>query len=201
MPKENRCPKTEFAALEHADAERGLPPGQTACTPSVSEHGHAGEGGPAGPPCRRWLRSVGPYERSPVMRIMKRNQFSAGGALPRRRYKRPCGKRDREVARTRRVLPMNRRFKCRAQNWWNILELNGLTLALTPALSPVERENRFPRLDDRHALDLPWFRGSMREIRSRGILADGQPNVGLALQTPAPLKLPNELKTEIGNVL
>ncbi len=27
-------------------------------------------------------------------------------------------------------IPMDRRSKCRAQNWWNILELNGLTLAL-----------------------------------------------------------------------
>jgi len=35
--------------------------------------------------------------------------------------------------------------------------------ALTPALSPGERGIVFPRLDLTRALDLPRFRGSMRE--------------------------------------
>ena len=40
---------------------------------------------------------------------------------------------------------------------------NGLKPALTPALSPEERENTFPRFDNLQALDLTRFRGSRRE--------------------------------------
>ena len=43
--------------------------------------------------------------------------------------------------------------------------------ALTPALSPWEREKRFPCLCKVQALDLRWFRGSMREILIRGNLS------------------------------
>jgi hypothetical protein len=46
--------------------------------------------------------------------------------------------------------------------------------ALTPALSPWEREKRFLRSGKIQALDLQWFRGSMRgyfrEILTPGFL-------------------------------
>jgi len=43
--------------------------------------------------------------------------------------------------------------------------------ALTPALSPGEREKQFPRPGKIQAPDLRWFRGSMREILIRGNLS------------------------------
>jgi hypothetical protein len=59
------------------------------------------------------------------------------------------------------------------------LGLNGLALALTPALcrtsaSHGEREHPFPRSANMGALDWRWFEGATREIPSRGILADGR---------------------------
>ena len=75
------------------------------------------------------------------------------------------------------ALPMNLRSNLRTQNWRNSLELNGLTLALTPGRtsawhhSPEERENRLPRFGDWLTLDLSRFMGSMREKFVRGNLS------------------------------
>jgi hypothetical protein len=65
---------------------------------------------------------------------------------------------------------MNPRSELKALKDWKDLELNSLTLTLTPALSPGERENSFPRIGNMLALDLTRFRGSMREM-VRGILS------------------------------
>jgi hypothetical protein len=64
---------------------------------------------------------------------------------------------------------MNRRSELMALKDWKDLELNSLTLTLTPALSLGERENSLPRIGNMRALDLTRFRGSMREM-VRGIL-------------------------------
>jgi hypothetical protein len=58
---------------------------------------------------------------------------------------------------------MNPRAKSKAVNDWKHLGLSSLTLTLTPALSPGERGNPFPRIGNMLALDLTRFRGSMRE--------------------------------------
>jgi hypothetical protein len=65
---------------------------------------------------------------------------------------------------------MNPRSELKVLKDWKDQELNSLTLTLTPALSLGERENSFPRIGNRLALDLTRFRGSMREM-VRGILS------------------------------
>ena len=70
----------------------------------------------------------------------------------------------------RKALTMNPCSELMALKDWKDLELNSLTLTLTPALSLGEREKLFPRIGNRFALDLTRFRGSMREM-VRGILS------------------------------
>jgi hypothetical protein len=62
------------------------------------------------------------------------------------------------------TLSMNPRFEFKALKGWKHLGLTSLTLTLTPALSPGERGNSFPRIGDMVALDLTRFKGPMREM-------------------------------------
>jgi hypothetical protein len=66
---------------------------------------------------------------------------------------------------------------------WKDLELNSLTLTLTPALSLGERENSLPRIGNMLALDLTRFKGLMREM-VRGNLSPLR-GEGNAIRRPA----------------
>jgi hypothetical protein len=70
-------------------------------------------------------------------------------------------------------LSMDLCSKFQTLKYWKLIVLDGLTLTLTPALSPGGRGNSFPRIGNMLALDLPRFRGSMREM-VRGILSPGE---------------------------
>jgi SAM-dependent methyltransferase len=68
------------------------------------------------------------------------------------------------------ALTMNPCSELMALKDWKDLELNSLTLTLTPALSLGERENSLPRIGNMLALDLTRFKGSKREM-VRGMLS------------------------------